>query len=89
MVVLLATLSASSGAHSDPGDVHAALPKLVGGSKFIANLKGRSLITEAVPSVVKERGLVEAGPQLEARFTETCGPGVGACDAGYCCSPAG
>lgn len=85
-VVLLATISALSSAHSDPRDVHAGLPKLVGGSKLMANLKRRNLFSDAVTS---GGGPVEAGPQLEARFTETCGPGVGNCDAGYCCSAAG
>lgn len=88
-VVLLATLSALSIAHSDPQGAYAGLPKLVGGSKFLASLKGRSLLSDTIQSVVKERGLVKAGPQLKARFTETCGPGVGNCDAGYCCSAAG
>jgi len=88
-VVLLATLSAFSSAHSDPRDAHAGLPKLVGGSKFKANFKRRSFLSDVVPSVVKGRSLVRVGPQLKARFTETCGPGVGNCDAGYCCSPAG
>jgi hypothetical protein len=87
--VLLATLSALGNAHSDPRDARARLPKLVGGSKFLASLKERSLLSETVPSVIKERGLVKTGPQLKARFTQTCGPGVGNCDAGYCCSAAG
>jgi hypothetical protein len=88
-VVLLATLSALSSAHPDPRDVHAVLPELVGGSKFMANLRSRNIFIDGALSPLKERGPVEAGPQLEARFTETCGPGVGNCDAAYCCSTEG
>lgn len=88
-VVLLATLSALSSAHPDPRDVHASLPELIGGSKFMANLRSRNIFIDEALSPLIQRGPVEAEPQLEARFTETCGPGVGNCDAGYCCSAEG
>jgi hypothetical protein len=87
--VLLATLSALSSAHPDPRDVHAGLPELVGGSKFMSNLRSRNIFIDGALSPLKERDPVEAGPELEARFTETCGSGVGDCDAGYCCSAGG
>jgi hypothetical protein len=88
-IVLLATLSAFISAHSDPRDAYAGLPKLVGGRKFMANLKGRNVFSDAVPYLVKKNVPVEAEVQLEARFTQRCGSGVGNCDAGYCCSATG
>lgn len=87
-IILLATILAFVRGHSDPRDGNAGLPKLVGGRKFMASLKGCN-IADAVPSVVQERVPIQLGAQLEARFTQNCGSGVGNCDAGYCCSSAG
>jgi hypothetical protein len=88
-IVLLAALSAVTSAHSDPQGIYARLPKLVGGAKFMANLKARNLFSEPLPAVVQGRAPVEAESLLEARVTNTCGQGVGSCDPGYCCSAAG
>jgi hypothetical protein len=86
---LLATLCTLGYAHSDPRDVHAGMPKIMGGSKFMANLKARNIFANSTPAVVSGWGKAKAERHLEARATNTCGPGVGSCDAGYCCSAAG
>jgi hypothetical protein len=86
--LLLTTISTLVIADSEHGNGH-GLPKLVGGKKFMTNLKSRNMFTDAIPSLIEERGPVTPEKHIEARVTETCGPGVGNCDAGYCCSEYG
>jgi hypothetical protein len=65
-----------------------ATPKLFG-RKAIAALKERNVLAgEATVSAVKRHwvGLTHAKRQTA---TGQCGPGLGSCGAGICCSPAG
>jgi hypothetical protein len=97
VVTAVASLAA---AHSDPRDVHAGIPKMLGGRKFLAELKAKNSLPDALqmekrapapaPVVdVEKRGEVEG--ELEKRQpgvdpTGQCGPGFGVCPTGQCCS---
>lgn len=67
----------------------AGLPRVVGGSRFLGNLKSRNVFSGAVgyqPHAVEAR---EPSHVEERQTVTTCGPGVGSCQKGYCCSAAG
>lgn len=90
--ILVGALTSGGAAHSDPRDVHAGRPQLVGGRQFLSELKARA----ALPAVLTtpEAHVVErkASPEvhLEGRQNNDgqCGPGFGSCTSN-CCSPAG
>jgi hypothetical protein len=73
---------------------HGGLPKIMGGSRLNAALKNRRTFdfTQARDSeaeFVKERSPVIAGTRTKNPRQGSCGPGVGSCPAGYCCSSDG
>jgi hypothetical protein len=88
--LLWAALPALVFAHAE-GDVHIGMPKVIGGSKFMAKLKSRNVFSGSFGAYggAFDAHAHAAGPRVEVRATETCGPGVGNCDAGYCCSQSG
>lgn len=90
-ILVLVALSAIAAAHGN--DATAGLPKIMGGSKFLRNLKSRNVFTETFglePEALEARTPTPAETSfLEARAGETCGAGVGSCAAGLCCSSAG
>ena len=86
---LLATLCTLGFAHPDPRDLHTGMPKIIGGSKFMANLKARNIFDDSAPAAVSGWAKEKVERHVETRATNNCGPGVGSCDAGYCCSAAG
>lgn len=95
MKLLSALLAASIGlalAHDDHGGQH--IPKILGPRKFLSALEARRK--------VMSRGHVDTGRQhmavrprgtLRQRQDDgddaQCGPGVGSCASGYCCSAEG
>ena len=84
-------LASIASAHTDPREAHVGIPKLVGGRKFLSELKARSAlpIPEAVADIHVEERQPPMGAGLEERQTSDgqCGPGIGSCT--NCCSPAG
>ncbi|KAF8865745.1 glycoside hydrolase/deacetylase [Acephala macrosclerotiorum] len=90
VVGALASAALAHSSHEGP-----SMPKLLGGRKFLSTLKARNALPE-VFEVLEERVEERQEPHadvLEARqiggTDGQCGPGVGTCAAGYCCSPAG
>ena len=84
------TFAACSHAHSQ--DTYGGTPQLLGGRKFLAELKGRS----ALPAPVRAPIYIEKWEPTEGRLLEerqnvngNCGPGYGSCAASECCSPEG
>ncbi len=102
-LVLVGALAGAASAHSDPRDINVAMPKMLGGRKFLSELRARHALPAPVPEihVEEERAIAstptleerEGTPTLEERKTlptssdGSCGPGVGYCT--NCCSPAG
>ncbi|KAN0103372.1 family 4 carbohydrate esterase [Hyaloscypha variabilis] len=89
---LVATALASiASAHSDPRDVHAGIPKMLGGRKFLAELRAKNALP--APLMMEKREpdvqVMRSVEDLEERQISTngeCGPGLGHCPAGQCCS---
>ena len=83
--VLAGALASVASAHSDPRS--AGMPKLMGGRKFLSEMKARNALPASVdaPAVHIEEGQ----PALEQRQTSNgrCGKGIGSCT--NCCSAAG
>jgi hypothetical protein len=93
-IFLLALLASVISAPSEVGNSRNGLPKIMGGSRFNANLKNRNIFeyTQArdfKAGPVRERSPVVAGTQTKHPRQQGCGPGVGSCPAGYCCSSDG
>lgn len=71
-------------------------PKLFGAREFLSTLKARNALPEALAEHedhVEKRWPEDSFQALETRqiggTDGQCGPGVGTCASGYCCSPAG
>ncbi|KAE8450181.1 hypothetical protein EG329_006962 [Mollisiaceae sp. DMI_Dod_QoI] len=72
-----------------------SMPKLMGARKFLSTLKARTALPDAFAEKearVEERqsphdSVLE--PRQIGGTDGQCGPGVGTCATGYCCSPAG
>ncbi|KUJ20039.1 glycoside hydrolase/deacetylase [Mollisia scopiformis] len=71
-------------------------PKLFGARKFLSTLEARNALPEALAEHedhVEKRWPEDSFQALETRqiggTDGQCGPGVGTCASGYCCSPAG
>lgn len=87
--IILGTITTFVAAHANPRDGEVAVPKLFGGRKFLSNLRardGHALGLTHAHLHQREPASLEA--EIEAR-DNVCGPGVGSCSAGQCCSPAG
>lgn len=96
LLVAYAGLAAAHGDH--------ALPKLVGGRKFLSELRAaRNLVanrpavaardTSSIPEVreLEDRSpdAKTVGPRQVGGTAGQCGAGYGSCARGYCCSPEG
>jgi hypothetical protein len=90
-----ALLAASLGftfAHDDRSGRH--LPKILGGRKLFSGLESRAKAATFGPSVAR-RQYAPGNTQgsLQGRQDEDvdgeCGPGIGICPSGYCCSAEG
>jgi hypothetical protein len=98
--LVVVAITSIAGAHSDPRDVHAGVPKMLGGRKFLAELRAEKALPEALNvekrepdvQVEKREPVVEfmnSVEELEERQVSTngqCGPSFGHCPAGQCCS---
>jgi hypothetical protein len=94
VIFLSALLASVACAHSEAGNSRNGLPKIMGGSRFNANLKTRNIFeyTKARDSEagsVTKRSPVVAGTRTKNPRAQSCGAGVGSCPAGYCCSSDG
>jgi hypothetical protein len=101
--LIVAAIASIASAHSDPRDVHAGIPKVLGGRKFLAELRAEKAFPEALKVEKREPGVqverrepvvefMNSVEELEGRQISTngqCGPSFGHCPAGQCCSPAG
>jgi peptidoglycan/xylan/chitin deacetylase (PgdA/CDA1 family) len=92
--VVVGALAGAASAHSDPRDINAAMPKLLGGRKFLSEMRARHAIPAPAPEAHAEKRRTEplSSPTIEQRSLPTssdgsCGPGVGYCT--NCCSPEG
>ena len=90
-LVVVGALASLAAAHSDPRDVHAGIPKMVGGRKFLAELKAKNALPEALQ--IEKRDVFEFTENqiegLEERQVSTngqCGKGFGKCPTTQCCS---
>lgn len=93
--LVVGALAFIASAHSDPRDVHAGIPKMLGGRKFLAELRAKNALPE--PIRVEERAEKRApmveNPRMEQSLEERqinpdgmCGPGIGYCASTQCCS---
>jgi len=88
---LVAALVGLATAHDSDGSHH--LPKILGGRKFLSEMRMRR--SAAVPEPIVNRKPLESphrgsGPRRRQDDEEPeCGPGVGSCAAGVCCSADG
>jgi hypothetical protein len=64
-------------------------PKVIGGTKSNFIPKSRSLDSSLKEAFVEKRAPTGLDTVLSSYITTTCGPNVGSCDDGYCCSLAG
>jgi hypothetical protein len=89
MKLSLALLAASCGLVAAHGDF--PLPKIVGGRRFLSDLKGRHGPDLPRPRPA-QHAHVEKKSKSQKRQSNTsgqCGPGYGSCAVGYCCSSEG
>lgn len=86
--VLVGGLASIASAHSVARDANAVVPQLVGGRKFLSEMKARGSLPEAaIPAHTEAKR--EVGEMVERQNADgRCGPGFGACTTG-CCSGAG
>jgi len=91
--VIVGALASTASAHFDPRDIYSGIPKLMGGRKFLSELKARNALPAplaAPPVYVEERQPAEENTLEERQNVNgQCGPGFGSCAVGSCCSPAG
>jgi hypothetical protein len=100
--LVVAAIASIASAHADPRDVHAGIPKMLGGRKFLAELRAENALPEALRVEKRETGapvkreptvkFMDSVEELEERQVSTngqCGPASGHCPAGQCCSAAG
>ncbi|KAF2401135.1 glycoside hydrolase/deacetylase [Trichodelitschia bisporula] len=84
--IALAALTGLVAAHSESGTPGA--PRLVG-SRALADLHARGLLRPPVTHDFEPVYGPEPGRRVERRQERRCGPGMGACAAGQCCSAEG
>jgi hypothetical protein len=81
-LLLVWLLSAVISSHSDRLG-----PKLMGGSKLLAKLKSRNVFTQHQQIDVETVAERSAAPKSRVQPRQAqCGPGIGNCTAGLCCS---
>jgi len=90
---LVAAWLALVAGHGDHGGQH--IPKLVGGRRFLSDMRMRRAATVQGPTFagaqdrsVKQPQLLD-NRQIDDNTDGKCGPGVGSCAPGYCCSAEG
>src|SRR4051812_1717642 len=84
-------LASITSAHSDPREANAGIPQIVGGRKFLSELKARAAVPGAlVPNAHVESRERSSEHALEERQNNDgqCGAGIGSCTTN-CCSAAG
>lgn len=89
--LVVGALASVGAAHSDPRDIHAGIPKMLGGRKLMAELRAENALPEALKMEKREPVVqhMRSVEELEERQISTngqCGPGFGHCPAGQCCS---
>jgi len=95
--LVVGALASIASAHSDPRDVHAGIPKMLGGRKFLAELKAKKALPEPIRvegrAEKEKRAPVVENPRMEQSLEERqinpngmCGPGIGYCASTQCCS---
>ena len=95
MKLSVALLAASFGLTAAHGDHGQHIPKLVGGRRFLSDMKMRQVVAEHQPIVERKssRSTRPSGALKERQSDENldgrCGSGVESCAAGYCCSAEG
>lgn len=84
---LIVLLASAASAH-DLREGFAAVPRLLGGRKFLAELKARNALPAAFEK--SAMNIEERAVKLPARQNAAgmCGPGIASC-ATECCSPEG
>ena len=89
----VAVLFGLAAAHGDHDGQH--IPKLLGGKRLLADLKARQGIAPHPRSFARAPLGPARGPdplhsrQIDDNIDGRCGPGVGSCATGYCCSSEG
>ncbi|KAK3937242.1 carbohydrate esterase, partial [Diplogelasinospora grovesii] len=99
---LLATSLGLAAAHGNHDDNGQHVPRMLGGKKLLSDMKLRRALSgqesfagrrPLVDPVYKQQRRSISSGELEERQTGgtdgQCGPGVGSCASGYCCSPEG
>ncbi|KAE9374828.1 carbohydrate esterase family 4 protein [Stipitochalara longipes BDJ] len=93
--LVAAALASTASAHSDPRDAHSGIPKMLGGRKFLAELRAKNALPAALMMEKREEKrepnvhVMRSVEDLEERQISTngqCGPGLGHCPTGQCCS---
>lgn len=91
---LVAALFGLAAAHSDHDGQH--VPKLLGGRRFLANLKARQIVPRSPTAARAPTGPERRHDSLHNRQSDAdadaesrCGPAIGSCATGYCCSAEG
>ncbi|CAG8971104.1 hypothetical protein HYALB_00010681 [Hymenoscyphus albidus] len=83
--IIVGAIASVTSAHSVSSDANAVVPQLLGGRKFLSEMKARGALPDAaVPAHIEAKREVVERQNTEGR----CGPGFGSCATG-CCSGAG
>ncbi|KAL2068366.1 hypothetical protein VTL71DRAFT_16464 [Oculimacula yallundae] len=90
--LFLGALASVVTGHADTRRAHAGVPQIVGGRKFLSELKARAAVPDvfAVPIANIKKRSSGSGHALEERQNNDgqCGAGIGSCTSN-CCSSAG
>lgn len=91
-LVLAAALVGLVTCHGDHGGQH--IPKILGGRKFLSDLKFRQPAPLPEPigpriPIRSERRQAGGKRQIDDNTDGRCGSGAGSCAEGYCCSSEG
>lgn len=89
--LVVGALASLATAHSDPRDVHAGIPKMVGGRKFLAELKAKNALPEALQIEKRDvfeftENQIEGLEERQVNANGQCGKGFGKCPTTQCCS---
>ncbi|KAJ9131658.1 Glycoside hydrolase/deacetylase, partial [Pleurostoma richardsiae] len=86
-----ALLGACLGIVAAHGDHDAAIPKIMGGREFLSEIRAKrqDLNRAALRKPAKPVQLVRPSRRQIGGDDGECGPGLGSCAAGYCCSAEG
>jgi hypothetical protein len=92
-IVLSVLLASVILAHGDSGSPHYGLPRMMGGNKIKAALQSRETFGNAPTRDFKADAVEGQSQSIERTQAigprQNCGPGVGSCGAGLCCSSDG